>query len=103
MLRILEQSTGAEVNIVANNEANLEIILRMRTNDLGLSVRRLSLLELEDPVQFPGTFLEQARRDDETIELVVLIFIGVGLGLRCRCIVRRSGAVVETKIRVGIR
>jgi hypothetical protein len=81
VLRVLEQSAGAEVNIVANNEANLEIVLRMWTSDLGLSVRRLSLLELEDPVQFPGTLLEQARGDDETIKLVIFIFVGVGFGL----------------------
>ena len=98
MLCTLEQSTGAELNIVANNEANLEIILRVRAKDLGLSVRRLSLLELEDPVQFPGTLLEQARGDDETIELIIFIFIGIGFRLGCGCTVRRSGAVVETKI-----
>ena len=98
MLRTLEQSTGAEVNIIANNEANLEIVLRVRAENLGLSIRRLSLLELEDPVQFPGTLLEQTRGDDETIELIIFIFIGIGFGLGCRCIVRRCGAVVETEI-----
>ena len=98
MLGILEQSAGAEVNIVANNEANLEIVLRVWTSDLGLSVRRPSLLDLEDPIQFPGTLLEPARRDDETIKLVIFVFIGVGFGLRCGCTIRRSGAVVETKI-----
>jgi len=98
MLRILEQSTWAKVNIVANNEANLEIVLWMWNSDLGLSFRWLSLLELEDPVQFPGTLLEQTRRNDETVKLVLFIFIGVGFRLRCGCTVGRSGAVVETKI-----
>lgn len=53
VLRILEQSARTKVNIVANNEANLEIVFRMWTSNLWLSVRRLGLLEFEDPVQFP--------------------------------------------------
>jgi hypothetical protein len=53
----------------------------MWTSDLGLSVRRLSLLEVEDPVKFPGALIEQARRNQKTIKLVLFFFIGVGLGL----------------------
>jgi len=86
VLCVLEQSAGAKVNVVANNEADLEIVFWMRTCDLGLSLRRLSLLEFEDPVQFPGTLLEQARRDDNTVKLVFFI-VSVGFWLRCGCIV----------------
>ena len=81
MLGILEQSTGAQVNIVTDNEANLKIVLRMWTSDLGISICRPSLLEFEDPVQFPGTLLEQARRNDETVKLVFFILVSVGFGL----------------------
>lgn len=101
-MRVLEQSTGAEVYIVANNETNLEIVLRMWASDTGLSLRRLSLLEFEDPLQFPGALLEQSRRDDKTIKLIFFVIVGVGFWLRCRCIVGRSGAVVETKIRISV-
>ena len=103
VLRVLEQSAGTKDNIVANNETNLEIVFRMWTSDFWLSVRRLGLLEFEDPIQFPGTLLEQSRRDDETVELIFLFIVSVGFGLRCGCIIGRSGAVVETKIRVCIR
>ena len=80
-MRVLEQSTGTKVNIVANNETNLEIVFRMWTSDFWLSVRRLGLLEFEYPVQFPGTLLEQSRRDDETVKLVFLFIVSVCLGL----------------------
>jgi hypothetical protein len=63
MLRILEQSTGAEIDVITNDEANLEIVLGMWAGDLGLPVHRLVLLEFEDPVQFPGTLVEQAGGD----------------------------------------
>lgn len=63
MLRVLEQSTGAEVDVIANDKADFEIVLWMWTSDLGLSFHWLGLLELQDPIKFPGTFVEQTRRD----------------------------------------
>jgi hypothetical protein len=63
VLCILEQPTWAKVDIIANDEPNFEIVLWMWSSDLGLSIHRLSLLEFEDPVQFPGTLVEQAGRD----------------------------------------
>lgn len=103
MLRILKQSARTEVNVVAYDKADLEIVLRVWTGNLGLSVHRLSLLEFEEPVQFPGTLLKEARRDDEPIELVILFVVGVGLGLGRGSVVGRSGTIVETKIGVSIR
>jgi hypothetical protein len=97
-LRVLEQAAGTKVNVIADNETNLEIVLRMWTSDFGLPVRQLSLLELKDPVQFPGALLEQTRGDDKTIKLVLFFIVGVSFGLGCGCVVGRSGAVVETKI-----
>lgn len=81
MVCILEESTGAKVDIITNNQANLEIVLRMWASDLGLPFNRLLLLEFEDPVQFPGALVEQTRRNQKTIKLVFFIFVGVGFRL----------------------
>lgn len=81
MLRLVEQSAGAEVNVVADDKADFEIVFRMWTSDLGLSLRRLGLLELEDPVEFPGTLVEQTGRNQKTVELVFIFIVGVGLRL----------------------
>lgn len=81
MLRVLEQPTGAEVNIIANDKADLKIVLRMWTSDLGLCVYWPGLLEFKDPVEFPGTFVEQARRNQKTIKLVCFFVVRVSLWL----------------------
>lgn len=81
MVCILEESTGAKVDIITNNQANLEIVLRMWASDLGLPFNRLLLLEFEDPVQFPGALVEQTGRNQKTIKLVFFIFVGVGFRL----------------------
>lgn len=81
MLCILEQSAGAKVDIITNNQADLEIVLRMWASDLGLPFHRLVLLEFEDPVQFPGPLVEQTRRNQKTVKLVFFILIGVGFWL----------------------
>lgn len=103
MLGILEQSTGAEVNIVTNDKANFEVVLRMWASDLGFPVHLLILLKFKNPVQLPGTLVEQTGRNQKTIKLVFFIIVGVGFGLRCGCVVGGGRPVMETKIRVSIR
>ena len=41
VLHILEQSAGVDINIIANGETNLEIVLRMWASDLWLFASRL--------------------------------------------------------------
>jgi hypothetical protein len=52
----------------------------------------------EETTECPGALLEQTRRDDKTIKLVLFFIVGVGFGLGCGSVVGRSGAVMETKI-----